>query len=36
MAEAYLADERFRAYYDAVAPGATQFLRDAIVAYCAE
>lgn len=36
MAEAYLADKRFRAYYDAVAPGATQFLRDAIVAYCAE
>ena len=30
LADGYLADERFRAYYDAVAPGATQFLRDAI------
>jgi DNA-binding transcriptional MerR regulator len=36
MAEAYLADERFKAYYDAVAPGATRFLRDAIVVYCSE
>ena len=30
LADGYLADERFRAYYDAVAPGAAQFLRDAI------
>lgn len=30
LADGYLADERFRAYYDAVAPGATRFLRDAI------
>jgi DNA-binding transcriptional MerR regulator len=36
LAEMYLADNRFRAYYDAVAPGATQFLHDAILAYCAE
>lgn len=35
LAESYVADERFRAYYDgAVAEGA-QFLRDAICAYCA-
>lgn len=32
LADAYVADERFRAYYDAVAPGAAQFLRDAIYA----
>ncbi len=30
LADGYLADERFCAYYDAVAPGATKFLRDAI------
>ena len=35
LAEAYVADERFRAYYDALAPGAAEFLRDAIRAYCA-
>lgn len=34
LAEMYLADERFTAYYDAIAPGATRFLHDAIVAYC--
>lgn len=32
LADGYLADERFRAYYEEVAPGATQFLRDAICA----
>ena len=36
LAETYLADDRFRAYYDAVAPGATQFLHDAILAFCSE
>ena len=30
LADGYLADERFRAYYEKVVPGATQFLRDAI------
>ncbi|OUO91778.1 MerR family transcriptional regulator [Gordonibacter sp. An230] len=35
LAEAYVADDRFKAYYDAVAPGAAEFLRDAIRAYCA-
>ena len=34
LAEGYLADQRFAAYYDQVAPGATQFLRDALVIYC--
>lgn len=34
LAESYVTDERFRAYYDAVAPGAAEFLRDAVVAYC--
>lgn len=31
LAEAYVADDRFRSYYDAIKPGAAQFLRDAIV-----
>ncbi len=30
LADGYLADERFQRYYEAVAPGATQFLRDAV------
>ena len=34
LAEGYLADQRFAAYYDQAAPGATQFLRDALVTYC--
>ncbi len=34
LAEGYLADERFVAYYDQAAPSATQFLRDALVIYC--
>ncbi|MEK6266960.1 MAG: TipAS antibiotic-recognition domain-containing protein, partial [Planococcus sp. (in: firmicutes)] len=33
LAEMYVADERFAAYYDKVQPGASQFLRDAIVTY---
>lgn len=36
LAEGYVADERFTAYYDAIAPGATKFLRDAMKIYCAE
>lgn len=34
LAEGYLADQRFVAYYDQAAPGATQFLRDALKIYC--
>ena len=30
LADGYVSDERFRAYYEKVAPGAAQFLRDAI------
>ena len=30
LADGYVSDERFRAYYDKVVPGAAQFLRDAI------
>lgn len=33
LAEMYVADERFTAYYDKVQSGATAFLRDAIVIY---
>lgn len=33
LAEGYVADERFTAYYDAECPGCAQFLRDAIVAW---
>ena len=35
LAEAYVADERFKAYYEAIAPGAAEFLRDAVRIYCA-
>lgn len=34
LAEMYVADERFRAYYEDVVPGGAVFLRDAIRAYC--
>ena len=33
LAEMYVADERFAAYYDKVQLGASQFLRDAIRVY---
>ena len=33
LAEMYVADERFTAYYDKVQSGATKFLRDAIIVY---
>ena len=33
LAEMYVTDERFTAYYDKVQSGATEFLRDAIIAY---
>lgn len=37
LAEGYVADQRFTAYYDeAAGEGATAFLRDALVAWCAE
>lgn len=35
LAEGYVADERFTAYYDKIAPGCSKFLRDAIAVYCA-
>lgn len=34
LADMYVADERFRANYDKIAPGCTEFLRDAIYIYC--
>ena len=34
LGEMYVADERFRATYDKVAPGCAAFLRDAINHYC--
>ena len=36
LAEMYVADERFRANYDKLAVGCTEFLRDAINIYCGE
>ena len=30
LADGYVADERFNAYYDKIAPGCTRFLRNAI------
>lgn len=35
LAEGYVADERFKEYYEQIAPGATEFLRDAMKIYCA-
>ena len=35
LAEGYVADERFRAYYDARIDGGARFLRDALREYCA-
>jgi DNA-binding transcriptional MerR regulator len=34
LGEMYVADERFRANYDKLAPGCAEFLRDAINIYC--
>jgi len=34
LGEMYVADERFRVNYDKLAPGCTEFLRDAIHIYC--
>ncbi|HWK22432.1 MAG TPA: MerR family transcriptional regulator [Ureibacillus sp.] len=33
LAEMYVADERFKAYYDKVITGGTEFLRDAIIVF---
>ena len=35
LGEGYVADPRFTAYYDRLAPGAAVFLRDALRIYCA-
>lgn len=32
----YVADERFKVYYDKIAPGCAEFLRDAINIYCGD
>ena len=34
LAQAYVEDPRFQAYYDAIAPGCAEFLRDALMVYC--
>lgn len=34
LAQAYVDDPRFRKYYDDIAPGCAEFLRDAIMIYC--
>ncbi|HSK69844.1 MAG TPA: MerR family transcriptional regulator [Candidatus Limnocylindria bacterium] len=36
LAQAYVDDPRFRKYYEDVAPGCAEFLRDAIVVYCGQ
>jgi len=36
LGEMYVADERFKANYEKIAPGCTEFFRDAINAYCAK
>lgn len=34
LGESYAADERFKAYYDAIAPGCAEFFRDTLNIYC--
>ena len=34
LGEMYVVDERFKAYYEKIIPGCTEFLRDAINIYC--
>lgn len=36
LGEMYVADDRFKAYYDKEVPGTAEFLRDALRIYCAE
>lgn len=35
LGELYVVDDRFKVYYDKIAPGCAEFLRDAINIYCA-
>jgi DNA-binding transcriptional MerR regulator len=34
ITEMYVADERFKAYYEKIAPGCAEFLREAVKVYC--
>ena len=34
LGQMYIADERFKAYYDAIAPGCAEFLAEALKIYC--
>jgi hypothetical protein len=34
LANMYVADERFKSYYDKIQPGAAEFLKEAILIYC--
>ena len=34
LGQMYVADERFKAYYDAIAPGCAEFLAEALKTYC--
>ena len=34
LGEGYVADERFRTYYDAIAEGCAIFFKDALSIYC--
>jgi hypothetical protein len=34
VAQMYVDDQRFTAYYDKIAPGCAVFLRDALMVYC--
>lgn len=36
LGELYVSDERFKAYYEKIAPGCAEFLRKAINIYCAD
>jgi len=36
LGEMYVSDERFREHYEKIAPGAAEFLRDAIKIYCGD
>ena len=36
LGEMYVADERFKAHYEKIAPGCAEFFRDAINIYCGE
>lgn len=36
IANTYVQDERFKEYYDKIAPGCAEFLRDAIIIYCSK